>query len=255
MHKALWGVAAIPLTLGLLVPTPASAIDHVNTKKLRNAVTVNGILQHERAFQRIANKNGGTRASGTPGYDASADVRGPAAAPAGYQVTSRSSPSRSSATSPRRRSRRSRRHRRTYETGTFDYSGERRRHRHGRPDRPTCHPADPAPSSTSGCEAATSRRRPPGPAIALIQRGTCTSRSRPPTPRRPATTRSSSSTRASPVVTELFIGTLGDPQTIPVVGPELRRRPALVRRHAGRRRHRPGDHLDRDRPEPHDRTT
>jgi hypothetical protein len=41
--------------------------------KLRKAVTVAGILQHERAFQRIANNNDGTRASGTPGYDASAD--------------------------------------------------------------------------------------------------------------------------------------------------------------------------------------
>ena len=72
MRKALIGAVAIPLTLGLLVPTSASAIDDVNTKKLRTAVTVNGILQHERAFQRIANENGGTRASGTPGYDASA---------------------------------------------------------------------------------------------------------------------------------------------------------------------------------------
>ena len=53
--------------------TATAALDEVNTRPLRNAVTVNGILQHERAFQRIANDNGGTRASGTPGYDASAD--------------------------------------------------------------------------------------------------------------------------------------------------------------------------------------
>lgn len=37
-------------------------------------MTVNGILQHERQFQSIANTNGGTRASGTPGFDASAHV-------------------------------------------------------------------------------------------------------------------------------------------------------------------------------------
>lgn len=39
--------------------------------KLRQAVDPNGILVHERRFQRIANANGNTRASGTPGYDAS----------------------------------------------------------------------------------------------------------------------------------------------------------------------------------------
>jgi len=52
---------------------PSSAkIDKVNTKELRDNVTVGGILAHERVFQRIANQNGGTRASGTSGNDASA---------------------------------------------------------------------------------------------------------------------------------------------------------------------------------------
>ena len=49
----------------------AQAQSEVDTERLRRGVTVNGILQHERAFQAIANANGGTRASGTPGYDAS----------------------------------------------------------------------------------------------------------------------------------------------------------------------------------------
>ncbi len=49
-------------------------------------MTVNGILQHERAFQRIANDNGGTRASGTPGYDASADYVVDRLERAGYAV-------------------------------------------------------------------------------------------------------------------------------------------------------------------------
>ena len=87
MRKALIGAVGIPLTLGLLVPTNASAIDEVDTKKLRTAVTVNGILQHERAFQRIANNNGGTRASGTPGYDASAKYVADKLKNAGYKVT------------------------------------------------------------------------------------------------------------------------------------------------------------------------
>ena len=59
----------------------------VDTKKLRTAVTVNGILEHERAFQRIANTNGGTRASGTPGYDASAKYVAGRLKNAGYKVT------------------------------------------------------------------------------------------------------------------------------------------------------------------------
>jgi hypothetical protein len=43
-------------------------------------------LQHERAFQRIANDNEGTRASGTSGYDASADYVVRKLRQAGYKV-------------------------------------------------------------------------------------------------------------------------------------------------------------------------
>ena len=58
--------------LAILVLAPSAfALDEVNTQKLRNAVTVNGILGHERALQQIANLNNGTRASGTPGFEAS----------------------------------------------------------------------------------------------------------------------------------------------------------------------------------------
>src|SRR5262245_1792457 len=53
------------LTASLLVPSTAFGLDEVNSKKLRDGVTVNGILQHERALQAVANANGGTRASGT----------------------------------------------------------------------------------------------------------------------------------------------------------------------------------------------
>ena len=41
--------------------------------QLRRAVSVEGLMAHERRFQDIANANGGTRVVGTPGYDASAD--------------------------------------------------------------------------------------------------------------------------------------------------------------------------------------
>jgi hypothetical protein len=40
---------------------------------LTECVTVDGVLEHAKAFQAIADANGGNRASGTPGYRASAD--------------------------------------------------------------------------------------------------------------------------------------------------------------------------------------
>ena len=43
----------------------------VNSSKLREAVTVDGIVGHQRALQDIANVNGGTRYTKTSGYDAS----------------------------------------------------------------------------------------------------------------------------------------------------------------------------------------
>jgi hypothetical protein len=66
-------IVAVVLLTALLALTPTPALDEIDTTRLRNAVTVSGILAHERVFQRIANQNGGTRASGMPGYDASAD--------------------------------------------------------------------------------------------------------------------------------------------------------------------------------------
>jgi Zn-dependent M28 family amino/carboxypeptidase len=62
--------------------------------KLRKAVEPTGILVHERRLQRIANAGAdpdgdsvGTRASGTPGYDASADYVAGKLEAAGYDVT------------------------------------------------------------------------------------------------------------------------------------------------------------------------
>ena len=64
-------ILAVVLCAALLAPSPALAVDDVNTKRLRDAVTVGGILAHERVFQRIANQNDGTRAS-PPGTTTSA---------------------------------------------------------------------------------------------------------------------------------------------------------------------------------------
>jgi Zn-dependent M28 family amino/carboxypeptidase len=86
---------AVLVILGLVVAeaTPASAGHHPHgdpigqSRELRKAVTVRGIREHQRALQRIADDNGGTRAAGTPGYDASVDYVVRKARAAGYRVS------------------------------------------------------------------------------------------------------------------------------------------------------------------------
>ncbi len=65
--------------------SPASEMDA--SAQLRQAVSVEGIMAHEQNLQNIADANGGTRASGTPGYDASADYVADQLRAAGYDVT------------------------------------------------------------------------------------------------------------------------------------------------------------------------
>jgi Zn-dependent M28 family amino/carboxypeptidase len=87
-RTALAGAAA--LVIALMIAPAASALDQVNTNPLRKAVTVNGILRHERALQAIANANLGTRVSGTAGFDQSADYVKRQLVQAGYKVSEQS---------------------------------------------------------------------------------------------------------------------------------------------------------------------
>ena len=64
--------AATPIPPPPINPAPGIS----NDAKLRKAVNVAGMRKHEQALQNIANANGGTRASGTPGYAASVDYVG-----------------------------------------------------------------------------------------------------------------------------------------------------------------------------------
>ncbi|SDO96554.1 M28 family metallopeptidase [Lentzea jiangxiensis] len=70
---------ATVLAISALVAAPtatASAAEPAGpalAKKLSKKVTVEGVNRHLIAFQRIADRNGGTRAALTPGYDASVD--------------------------------------------------------------------------------------------------------------------------------------------------------------------------------------
>jgi len=175
VRKALIAAAAIPVALSLLVPPSASAVDYVNTKKIRNAVTVNGILAHERVLQRIANQNGGTRASGTPGYDASSKYVAATLKKAGYKVKVQEftfpffrtlAEGVSEQISPTAID---------YETATLEYSGSGDVTGAIIPTNDIVIPPSPEPNgSTSGCEESDFTAAPAEPAIALIQRGTCT---------------------------------------------------------------------------------
>ncbi len=75
---------ALATTIAGVGVTPAAV--KVNSAALRDAVTVDGIRDHLQAFQAIADANGGTRAAGTPGYDASVEYVAATLDAAGYEV-------------------------------------------------------------------------------------------------------------------------------------------------------------------------
>ena len=218
MRKLLAGVVATALAAALLSPGTATAVDDVNTQRLRNAVTINGILNHERAFQRIASANGGTRASGTPGYDASAQYVARTLRRAGYTVRLQEftfpffrdlAPAELSQLTPDEVD---------YETTSFTYSGSGDVSGAVVPIDVQIPPGPTPSSSTSGCEPADFPTPPAGNAIALIQRGTCTFQVK---------VENAAAAGYEAVIifnegqegrTELLTGTLGVPQDIPVVG-------------------------------------
>ena len=164
MRKLVTGAVAVGLAAVLLSPGTATAVDNVNTKKLRDAVTVNGILQHERAFQRIANNNGGTRASGTPGYKASVDYVVGRLERAGYEVTIQEftfpffRTSRRATLSQARRRRPSTRPRPSTTPAAAMSPALVVGHRHQVPA------TGPSPAAPPAVRTATSRAAPPGPA-------------------------------------------------------------------------------------------
>jgi len=174
------GVATL-LVLALFVPKALAdspsceSATNNSQEKLQNCVTVDGVRAHQAAFQAIADANGGTRATGTPGYDASVIYVADTLAAAGYEVELNPfdftfvPPATLTQTAPITAD---------YETGSYTGSGE------GTVDGPVIPvdlalgtapwPADPS-TSTSGCEASDFTGLDfSGPNdIALIQRGAC----------------------------------------------------------------------------------
>ena len=173
MPRKLLLLAAAVVALAL--PTLSSTAVGPDTTALRNAVTLAGIMEHEAALQAIADANGGTRASGTPGYAASVDYVAELLTEAGYEVTVQNftydqfvlNSSAFQRVSPDPK---------TYVEGLdgeyspMDYSGA------GDFTAPLVAAGGitiPSPGgSTSGCDAADFAGFPAG-AIALVQRGTC----------------------------------------------------------------------------------
>ncbi|GAA4398978.1 aminopeptidase PaaP [Fodinibacter luteus] len=75
----------VALLVAGAVPAAADSNNN-NSAKLRRAVTVAGIVEHQQAFQAIADAEAGNRLSGSPGYDGSADYVAERAAAAGFDV-------------------------------------------------------------------------------------------------------------------------------------------------------------------------
>lgn len=154
-------------------------------RKVLECVTVEGVREHQAALQAIADANGGTRAAGLPGYDASVEYVVKTLEAAGWDVTLDEFPFTFVATPTLQQL--------TpvnafYPTGAFTGSG------YGTVTGNVI-PVDinlvPPRASTSGCEAADfAGLNFSGPAdIALIQRGTCSFgikaiNLRPPAPKR-----------------------------------------------------------------------
>ncbi len=139
-------------------------------KKLLECVTLAGVREHQAAFQAIADANGGTRTSGTPGYEASVDYVVEKLQDAGYDVTLHEFPFVYVAASTLQQLTPVAA---TYETGAFTGTG------FGSVTGNVI-PVDinlvPPRANTSGCEPADFAGLDfSGPSdIALVQRGTCT---------------------------------------------------------------------------------
>ncbi|MGH3342420.1 MAG: M28 family peptidase, partial [Carbonactinosporaceae bacterium] len=219
------GLLAATAALALAVPVllaPSAQADPAKHRsdKLQKAVTLDGVKRHLRVFQAIADDNDGIRASGTPGYDMSADYVSGVMRAAGYQVTVQDfefpffnelsdpvleqvSPDATTYTPPQ-----------DFATMTYSGAGDVTATVEG----VDLALADPA-TSTSGCEAADFAGFTAG-NIALVQRGTCTFA---------AKTENAQAAGATGVIVfnqgndpgrmDAFAGTLGGPiASVPVVG-------------------------------------
>ncbi|WP_369257967.1 M28 family peptidase [Geodermatophilus amargosae] len=86
---ALAGSVVAALPAGAAGGNSCEHRDNNTVAKLTDCVTLDGVMEHLEAFQGIADAHDGTRASGTPGYTASADYVEDRLVDAGWTVTRR----------------------------------------------------------------------------------------------------------------------------------------------------------------------
>jgi len=220
MHKRLTLFAALLAAL-LVVSLPAGAAVPTDSAQLRAAVTAENITMHLKAFQSIADKNGGNRAAGTSGYQASVDYVVKKLKQAGYQPTrqtfefpffAETGPQEFERLTPTFRD---------YVRGTdFDimqYSGAGDVTANVVPTNDiVIPPGATAGISNSGCEAADF---PASTAdnVALIQRGTCTFEEKANNAKAAGALAAIIFNEGQEGRTDIINGTLGNPQTIPVL--------------------------------------
>ncbi|BBH71081.1 aminopeptidase [Actinoplanes sp. OR16] len=218
-------IPAIATLLVTLAAAPATAGGHghghhpESSKRLREAVTVSGVRDHLKAFQKIADQNDGTRASGTAGFNASAAYVKKALKRAGYQVTEQKfvfpffkelAPAQLTRVSPAGPA---------YETHTFDFSGSGDVTGQVVPALNNVLPPTPEPSSTAGCAAADfAPASATAPQIALVQRGGCNFIVKAQNAKAAGYDAVIVFNEGQPGRDELLTGTLGEPFDLPVVG-------------------------------------
>jgi Zn-dependent M28 family amino/carboxypeptidase len=81
------GLAASLAAMALSVAPAAADPNNNNSQKLRAAVTLGGVREHQAALQEIADANNGTRYAGSPGHVASAQYVQDRMTAAGYDVS------------------------------------------------------------------------------------------------------------------------------------------------------------------------
>jgi Zn-dependent M28 family amino/carboxypeptidase len=193
--------------------------DKVATK-LANAVTVNGIMRHERALANIAERNGGTRVSGSAGFDKSRDYVVGQLQNAGWTVNVQPfefpyfqelAPAAMERTAPDQH---------TYADDEFDimeYSGSGDVTANLQAVDLTLPPSPEPNGSTSGCEAADFAGFTPG-NIALVQRGTCSFGEKVANAETAGASAVVIFNEGQPGRDEVLNGTLGGPASIPAIG-------------------------------------
>jgi Zn-dependent M28 family amino/carboxypeptidase len=197
----------------------ADKSDKVATK-LANAVTVDGIMRHERALANIAERNGGTRVSGSPGFDKSRDYVVGKLQNAGWHVTVQPfefpyfqelAPATLERTAPDQH---------TYTDDEFaimEYSGSGDVTANVEAVDLTLPPTPEPNGSTSGCEASDFAGFTAGD-IALVQRGTCPFGDKVANAEAAGASAVVIFNEGQPGRDEVLDGTLGGPASIPAVG-------------------------------------